>query len=88
MAGVRRTYAFDAYCGGATASALPFGSSPLRTPTASTAEGEFRQLRQLGVDSYPPLLLHTCMGVHRLGGPVSSAASLTEGLERHLVSVA
>lgn len=49
---------------------------------------EFRELRQLGVDSYPTLLLHTDTGVHRLGGPVSSAATLTEALDQHLASIA
>lgn len=52
------------------------------------AEREFRELRKLGVDSYPTLLLHTETGVHRLGGPVSKAATLTEALDRHLATVA
>ncbi|WP_432146492.1 DsbA family protein [Streptomyces sp. bgisy084] len=53
--------------------------------TRAEAEREFRELRRLGVDAYPTLLLHTPTGVHRLGGPVTGAASLTEGLDRHLV---
>ncbi|GAA5161338.1 DsbA family protein [Ornithinimicrobium tianjinense] len=52
------------------------------------AQQEFRELRRLGVDSYPTLLLHTDTGVHRLGGPVSRAATLTEALDRHLESAA
>ncbi|WP_068397738.1 DsbA family protein [Kribbia dieselivorans] len=48
------------------------------------AEREFRELRQLGVDSYPTLLLHTDRGAVRLGGPVSSAATLTEALDQYL----
>ncbi len=52
------------------------------------AQREFRELRKLGVDSYPTLLLHSDTGVHRLGGPVSSAASLTEALDRHLAAIA
>ncbi|WP_394621472.1 DsbA family protein [Lentzea sp. JNUCC 0626] len=52
--------------------------------TAAAARTEFRTLRRLGVDGYPTLLLHTDTGVHRLGGPVSTAAALTEALNRHL----
>lgn len=52
--------------------------------TRTEAEGDFRELRQLGVDGYPTLLLHTPTGTHRLGGPVSSAANLTDALDRHL----
>jgi putative protein-disulfide isomerase len=56
--------------------------------TRAQAEADFRELRKLGVDSYPTLLLHNDAGVHRLGGPVSSAAALTEGLDRHLAATA
>ena len=56
--------------------------------TRVEAEADFRELRQLGVDSYPTLLLHTGTGAHRLGGPISSAAALTEGLDRHLAATA
>ncbi|MGY4099840.1 DsbA family protein [Nocardia sp. R16R-3T] len=52
--------------------------------TRTEAEGGFRELRQLGVDAYPTLLLHTPTGTHRLGGPLSSAHQLTEALDRHL----
>lgn len=48
------------------------------------AEDDFRELRRLGVEGYPTLLLHAETGTHRLGGPVSSAAALTEALDRHL----
>ncbi|MCO6003869.1 DsbA family protein [Actinoallomurus purpureus] len=51
--------------------------------TRTEAEGEFRELRRLGVDAYPTLLLHTPTGTHRLGGPVSSALQLTEALDRY-----
>lgn len=53
--------------------------------TRTEAEDGFRELRRLGVDAYPTLLLHTPTGTHRLGGPLSSALQLTEALDRHLV---
>ncbi|MGW0202066.1 DsbA family protein [Nonomuraea sp. NPDC003201] len=54
-------------------------------PAARTeAEDGFRELRRLGVDAYPTLLLHTPTGIHRLGGPISSALQLTEALDRHM----
>ncbi|WP_432092712.1 DsbA family protein [Streptomyces sp. bgisy100] len=56
----------------------------LAPATRREAESEFREARGLGVDAYPTLLLHTPTGTHRLGGPVSTAAALTEGLDRHL----
>lgn len=56
--------------------------------TRTQAETEFRELRQLGVDSYPTLLLHTATGTHQLGGPTSNAATLTEGIDRHLDPIA
>ncbi|MDH6229116.1 DsbA family protein [Streptomyces sp. MJP52] len=60
-----------------------------RSPATRTeAESEFRELRRLGVDAYPTLLLHTPTGVHRLGGPVTSAAQLTDALDKHLAPVA
>ncbi|MFI9848545.1 DsbA family protein [Nonomuraea sp. NPDC051941] len=37
-----------------------------------------------GLDAYPTLLLHTPTGIHRLGGPISSALQLTEALDRHM----
>ena len=52
----------------------------------SEAQEDFRELRRLGVDSYPTLLLHTETGDHRLGGPVADAKTLTEALDRHLES--
>ncbi len=48
------------------------------------AERDMRELRQLGVDHYPTLLLHTGDGLQQLGGPVSSAAALTAALDQHL----
>ncbi|WP_240958271.1 DsbA family protein [Streptomyces chilikensis] len=56
--------------------------------TRTEAESEFRELRRLGVDACPTLLLHTPTGVHRLGGPVTSAAQLTDALDKHLAPVA
>ncbi|WP_062135579.1 DsbA family protein [Demequina aestuarii] len=56
--------------------------------TGVEAQADFTELRRLGVDSYPTLLLHSDTGAHRLGGPVSSAAALTEGLDRHLAVTA
>ncbi|MEV4357391.1 DsbA family protein [Nonomuraea sp. NPDC049625] len=52
--------------------------------TRTEAEDGFRELRRLGVDAYPTLLLHTPTGIHRLGGPISSALELTEALDRHM----
>ncbi|MGW7687970.1 DsbA family protein [Streptomyces asiaticus] len=54
--------------------------------TRTEAEGDFRELRRLGVDAYPTLLLHTPTGSHRLGGALSSAPQLTEALDRHLAA--
>ncbi|MFV2116958.1 DsbA family protein [Streptomyces sp. Act-28] len=48
------------------------------------AEGDMRELRQLGVDHYPTLLLHTGTGLQELGGPASSAGALTAALDQHL----
>ncbi|WP_405539576.1 DsbA family protein [Streptomyces sp. NBC_00075] len=56
--------------------------------TRAAAEAQFLQLRRLGVDSYPTLLLHTAHGTHRLGSPVSSTQALTRALDQHLASVA
>ncbi|MFF5078246.1 DsbA family protein [Actinoplanes sp. NPDC000266] len=52
--------------------------------TRSTARDDFREVRRLGVESYPTLLLHTEHGTHRLGGPTSTAGKLTRALEQHL----
>ncbi len=51
--------------------------------TRREAEADFREVRRLGVDSYPTLLLHTPGGVRRLGGPMSSAQALTRALDQH-----
>lgn len=48
------------------------------------AEQDFRVLRRLGVSQYPTLLLHSDTGVHRLGGPISSAEALTAALDAQL----
>ncbi|MCP2238136.1 putative protein-disulfide isomerase [Prauserella halophila] len=48
------------------------------------AERDIRELRRLGVDHYPTLLLHTGNGVQQLGGAVSSAATLNAALDQHL----
>ncbi|MEU3620300.1 DsbA family protein [Streptomyces sp. NPDC006872] len=54
--------------------------------TRTAAEADFLQIRRLGVDSYPTLLLHTTHGTDRLGGPVSSADALTHALDQHLAT--
>ncbi|MDJ1370728.1 DsbA family protein [Gulosibacter molinativorax] len=51
------------------------------------AEREFRELRALGIDSYPTLLLHSDQGVHRFGGPTTSAAVLTQALDQYLAAI-
>lgn len=56
--------------------------------TRSEAEADFLQVRRLGVDGYPTLLLHTAHGTDRLGGPVSSADALTRALDQHLAATA
>lgn len=44
----------------------------------------FREVRRLGVDSFPTLLLHTPDGgVRRLGGPLASARALGRALDEH-----
>jgi putative protein-disulfide isomerase len=48
------------------------------------AQADFREVRRLGVDGYPTLLLHTEQGTDRLGGPVASAKALTRALDQHL----
>ncbi|MGW2740997.1 DsbA family protein [Streptomyces sp. NPDC001450] len=68
----------------AKAVAAAYGSPAAR----AQGEADFREVRRLGVDSYPTLLLHTGTGVHRLGGPVSSADALTRALARHLPAAA
>ena len=51
------------------------------------ATQDFTRAARLGVTAYPTLLLHTGTGVVRLGGPASTAAHLTETLDRHLSAV-
>ncbi len=41
-----------------------------------------RELRQLGVNHRPTLLLQTGTNLEQLGGPVSSAAALTTALDQ------
>jgi putative protein-disulfide isomerase len=52
------------------------------------AQADFREVRRLGVQAYPTLLLHTEQGTRRLGGPVSSAQALTRALDEHLADLA
>lgn len=47
------------------------------------AAADFARSRQLGVTSYPTLLLHTPTGVARLGGPTSSAEQLGAALDQY-----
>jgi putative protein-disulfide isomerase len=56
--------------------------------TRTEAEADFREVRRLGVESYPTLLLHTQQGTRRLGGAVSSAQTLTRALDEHLAHLA
>ena len=55
--------------------------------TRAEAHADFREVRRLGVEGYPTLLLHTEHGTHRLGGPTSSADKLTRALDQHLATV-
>ncbi|MFC8663897.1 DsbA family protein [Streptomyces sp. NPDC057199] len=50
------------------------------------AEADFHEVRRLGVDGYPTLLLHTAVGTDRLGGPVTSSDALTRALDQHLTA--
>ncbi|MEV5493686.1 DsbA family protein [Streptomyces bobili] len=52
------------------------------------AEADVHQVRRLGVEGYPTLLLHTPQGTDRLGGPVSTADALTRALDQHLAAIA
>lgn len=54
--------------------------------TRAEAKADFLNVRRLGVDGYPTLLLHTSHGTDRLGGPVSSADALTRALNQHLAA--
>ncbi|WP_372408541.1 DsbA family protein [Streptomyces luteireticuli] len=52
--------------------------------TRQAAQAGFREVRRLGVDSFPTLLLHAADGtVRRLGGPTTSARALTRALDEH-----
>ncbi|MFC5719583.1 DsbA family protein [Streptomyces gamaensis] len=51
--------------------------------TRREAERDFRQVRSLGVDTFPTLLLHTPGGVQRLGGPMTKAHALTRALDQY-----
>lgn len=55
--------------------------------TRAEALADFREVRRLGVQGYPTLLLHTEHGTRRLGGPTSSAGNLTRALDQHLTSL-
>ncbi|MFI9721163.1 DsbA family protein [Streptomyces sp. NPDC052396] len=74
-----RSVALAADLDGAAAVAAYTGQDSRRT----ALEG-FREVRRLGVDSFPSLLLHTPDGgVRRLGGPTTSARALTRALDEH-----
>ncbi|MGW1501933.1 hypothetical protein ACWCQW_25730 [Streptomyces mirabilis] len=53
---------------------------------AARAEADFLEVRRLGVDAYPTLLLHTAHGTDRLGGPVASADTLTHALDQRVAA--
>ncbi|MEV4349330.1 DsbA family protein [Actinoplanes sp. NPDC049596] len=55
--------------------------------TLTEARADFQQVRRLGVPEYPTLLLHTSNGSHRLGGPLSTADTLTRALDEHFAAV-
>ncbi|MEU0821311.1 hypothetical protein [Streptomyces mirabilis] len=51
---------------------------------AARAEAHLLEVRRLGVDAYPTLLLHTAHGTDCLGGgPIASADALTHALDQH-----
>jgi putative protein-disulfide isomerase len=66
----------------AEAVAAAFASPAVR----AEAEADFLEVRRLGVDAYPTLLLHTAHGADRLGGPASSADALTHALDQHVAA--
>ncbi|MFD7239724.1 DsbA family protein [Streptomyces syringium] len=49
--------------------------------TRRAAREGFREVRRLGVESFPSLLLHTPDGVRRLGGPMTTAQELTHAID-------
>ncbi|TCO44591.1 putative protein-disulfide isomerase [Kribbella antiqua] len=67
---------------GLDADAVVTGFASADGRTAATHD--FARSARLGVSSYPSLLLHTDAGVVRLGGPTSTAAQLTDAIDRHL----
>ncbi|MEV5508956.1 DsbA family protein [Streptomyces orinoci] len=74
-----RSVALAAGLDGAAAVAAYTGPDSRRT----ALEG-FREVRRLGVDAFPTLLLHTPDGgVRRLGGPTTSARALSRALDEH-----
>ncbi|MFF3582384.1 DsbA family protein [Streptomyces mirabilis] len=66
----------------AEAVAAAFASPAAR----AEAEADFLEVRRLGVDAYPTLLLHTAHGTDHLGGPVASADALTRALDQHMAA--
>ena len=50
---------------------------------AVSAAADFARARDLGVASFPTLLVHTPTGVARLGGPTSTATQLSAALDHH-----
>ena len=50
---------------------------------AADAAADFARARDLGVSSFPTLLVHTPTGVARLGGPTSTATQLSAALDHH-----
>ncbi|MEV0274796.1 DsbA family protein [Streptomyces sp. NPDC050610] len=76
----------DTLAGVATALGLDAGAAAAAyadPATRRSVEEEFRQVRRLGVEGFPTLLLHTPRGVRRIGGPMSSAQDLTRALDQH-----
>ncbi|MFD9211216.1 DsbA family protein [Streptomyces sioyaensis] len=68
----------------AEAVAVAYGAPVAR----ARAEADFREVRRLGVEGYPTLLLHTAHGADRLGGPLTSADALTRALDQRLAATA
>jgi putative protein-disulfide isomerase len=64
----------------ATVAAAP---RSLRPPDRGEGQADFLEVRRLGVDAYPTLLLHTVHDTDHMGGPVASADALTHALDEH-----
>lgn len=65
----------------------PIRAEHIGVPDRGVArQSEFSELRTMGVDSYPTLVVHAPDGLYRLGGPVSGAAGLTEALDRYIAA--